>query len=132
MGNRAVITFSTKANAPAIYLHWNGGEASVIGFLTACQKLNIKLDAAHTEKQVMDAIASVIAVFFGVDIGHTVYREEYANTDKDNYDNGVYIINPDLTIKGRRYKPAGSTEINREKTEDIISSILSKAPIFNN
>ena len=36
MGNRAVISFSTSPAAPSIYLHWNGGRASVEGFLAGC------------------------------------------------------------------------------------------------
>jgi len=42
MGNRAVITFATYTNAPAIYLHWNGGRASVEGFLSAARQLGLR------------------------------------------------------------------------------------------
>ena len=41
MGNRALITLSTQRAAPAIYLHWNGGRASVLGFLKAARQLGI-------------------------------------------------------------------------------------------
>jgi hypothetical protein len=44
MGNRALLTFSTEPTAPAIYLHWNGGRASVLGFLKAARQLGITAD----------------------------------------------------------------------------------------
>ena len=33
MGNRAVLEFKDQSNQPNIYLHWNGGRASVEAFL---------------------------------------------------------------------------------------------------
>ncbi len=32
MGNRAVLQFGQSRNSLGIYLHWNGGKASVQGF----------------------------------------------------------------------------------------------------
>ena len=50
MGNRAIIAlvdsdFDTgDLDAPAIYLHWNGGRASVQAFLNVAKKLEIRAE----------------------------------------------------------------------------------------
>lgn len=132
MGNRAVITFATSKSAPCIYLHWNGGRASVEGFLRAARHLNlhVPLHGAgdptrfDTQAQVLDAIAQVLARdFFKVKVGETVYRETYGSTDADNWDNGVYVIDADLEIVGRKFQ-RNPEEVNDEKTLAIYSEII--------
>ena len=120
MGNRAVITFKTNPAAPCIYLHWNGGRASVEGFLRAAKALGISGD--HRER--MDALAEVLArAFFKNPVGMNVYREEYGNADTDNWDNGVYVIDDDWEIVDRLFKRRGE-EIDRKKTREIAESII--------
>lgn len=120
MGNRAVITFKTHPTAPCIYLHWNGGRASVEGFLRAAKALGIEGD--HRER--MDALADVLArAFFKNPVGMNVYREEYGNADTDNWDNGVYVIDDDWEIVDRLFKRRGE-EIDRKKTREIAGSII--------
>ena len=129
MGNRAVITFGQDYNSPCIYLHWNGGRASIEGFLQAARGLGIRLNG--NQRQTMDALASIIArPFFGNDVGLSVYREEYCRADRDNGDNGVYLLNGDMTIGGRLFARNGE-EVNHEKTHAIYEQITSRAPIFN-
>jgi len=129
MGNRAVLTFSTAANAPCIYLHWNGGMASVEGFLSAARTLGLR--RMQSQAETMDQLATMIARhFFGVDVGMTVYRERYGQSDANNYDNGVYKLAPDLTISGRIYK-LRMDEIDPVKAREIHDYITAKAPIFN-
>jgi len=53
MGNRAVITQSTADSAPAIYLHWNGGRASIDGFLQAARVAGLYGD----DPLIMDKLA---------------------------------------------------------------------------
>ena len=132
MGNRAVITFSTANNAPAIYLHWNGGRASVEGFLTAARQLGLRhAPTAQAQSEALDQLAEMLARFyFRCNVGMTVYRLHYAGSDRDNGDNGTYLIGRDLTIIDRLFKPRAE-EINREKTAAIIEQITAAAPIFN-
>ena len=132
MGNCAVITFSTANNAPAIYLHWNGGRASIEGFLTAARQLGLRhAPTAQAQTEALDQLAEMLARFyFRCNVGMTVYRLHYAGSDRDNGDNGTYLIGRDLTIIDRLFKPRAE-EINREKTAAIIEQITAAAPIFN-
>ena len=41
MGNRAVITTKPELTEVGMYLHWNGGRASVEAFLAYCKTLSI-------------------------------------------------------------------------------------------
>jgi len=111
MGNRAVIVFSRPAKAtPAIYLHWNGGLASVLGFTAAAKQLGIHnlTDFGEMIKRWMSS----------------VYLEPYGKTDADNGDNGVYIIDPDsLDIVGRQFA-CEEEEVNPEKTAKIAELVL--------
>ena len=111
MGNRAVIVFrQPSASTPAIYLHWNGGLASVLGFLAAARELDI-----HTLVDFEGLIKRWMS---------SVYLETYGKADTDNGDNGVYIINPaSLTIAGRLFAP-NEEEVNPEKTEEITKLVL--------
>ena len=131
MGNRAVITFGQKYNSPCIYLHWNGGRASVEGFLRAARHLGIRLSSDKTEAQIMDAIAEAIAgPFFGNDIGLTIYRQQFGRSDQDNWDNGTYLLNADLTIGGRLFA-RHDEEVSAEKTQAIYEQIMARAPVYN-
>ncbi len=138
MGNRAVITFSTDPSAPCIYLHWNGGRASVEGFLRAAHSLGITLDSRRVDSlaaqaETMDALAEFIARdFFNCSVGRTVYREYYGQADKNNGNNGVYRIDRELNIVGRSHMKNKSSddfirhveEHNPEKTEAIYGSLI--------
>jgi hypothetical protein len=124
MGNRAVITESKADNAPAIYLHWNGGRASVEAFLTAARQTGQYSGRTMAER--MDKFATLLARhFFECEIGQTVYRMPYGQTDRDNWDNGVYVISDRGEIIGREFFE-GTEEINAEKTESIRSDIVAK------
>lgn len=135
MGNRAVITFSTASSAPCIYLHWNGGRASVEAFLLAARHLNLHapvsgMSSGHDyrdQARVLDSIAQLLADhFFQKPVGECVYRETYGSTDTDNWDNGVYIIDDALDIVGRKYN-RHDEELDDEKTQAIYALIISHA-----
>lgn len=132
MGNRAVITFSTANNAPSIYLHWNGGRASVEGFLTAARQLGLRhAPTAQAQADALDNIAEMLArYFFRCNVGMNVYRLHFAGADRDNGDNGTYVLDQDLQIFARLHHKRGE-EINREKTAAIVEQITATAPIFN-
>lgn len=97
MGNRAVITMSTAPRAKCIYLHWNGGRDSVKAFLHAAKLLQIP--------RTIEALAQMIADHhFKVELNSRhVYLDTYAYADKNNYDNGVYVIDTDWNITKRRH-----------------------------
>lgn len=111
MGNRAVIVFSRPTKStPAIYLHWNGGLASVLGFTAAAKQLGIHnlTDFAAMIKRWMSS----------------VYLEPYGETDTDNGDNGVYVLDPDsLDIVGRQFACA-EEEVNPQKTAEVARLVL--------
>lgn len=132
MGNRAVITFSENKASPCIYLHWNGGRASVEAFIKAAKHLGLQSCYRNTtEHQVMDLLAEMIAThFFGSKIGMNVYRERYGSADTDNWDNGVYVLDSNLNIRKRLFKRSGE-EVDSEKTFAIFENIVSRAPAFN-
>ncbi len=133
MGNRAVLSFSTANNAPSIYLHWNGGRASVEGFIAAAKGLGLNNAGTTREQQskFLDNFADMIAKhFFRCNVGMTVYRETYGQSDYDNGDNGVYVLSPELRITRRLYR--GTYEENDvKKTNEIAEHIIQRAPAFN-
>ena len=120
MGNRALITLSTQRAAPAIYLHWNGGRASVLGFLKAARQLEITAD---NDEELMQQLGRMIARrFFGVELDALhVYSCAYG--EGMSSDNGVYLINHDLEIVDRLQAPPVD-EINPEKTRLIRDAVL--------
>lgn len=104
MGNRAVITTSKSLNTAdstdlGIYLHWNGGRASVEGFLTYCKIHGFR--APDSDNYGWARLAQVIANFFGGD-GLSVGLDKCCKLDCDNGDNGVYVIKG-WDIVDRRY-----------------------------
>jgi len=134
MGNRAVITAGTTPASPCIYLHWNGGYASVLAFLKAAKDLGIRRMPWNNAGQAraFDAIAAVVAgPFFGCDVGRTVYRETYGETDTNNHDNGVYVIDERLNICDRLFTRLGREEVDPAKTSAVYEQIMARAPVFN-
>jgi len=133
MGNRAVITFDTQNHRPCMYLHWNGGMASVKGFLEAARRLGLRCKGYTVADQTlaMDQLAELLARhYFGCDVGMTIYRQTYGRSDADNGDNGTYVIGcDDLAILYRMHN-ANSEELNQAKTDAIIEHILARAPAF--
>lgn len=115
MGNRAVVTFSKNPKSQCVYLHWNGGRASVEGFLGAVRELGLP--------RTVQSLHAVAFAFFNNELptgegGPTAYIETYGQADTDNWDNGVYLINGDLDIIGREFV-RGAEEVDQEKTEEV-------------
>lgn len=132
MGNRAVITFSQHKTSPCIYLHWNGGRASVEAFIKSAKHLGLHVcKNEYDEHKVLDLLAEMIAThFFESKVGMNVYREQYGRADKDNGDNGVYVLDSKLNIC-KRIHATVYEEISTEKTQAIFENIISRAPAFN-
>lgn len=124
MGNRAVITFGTAAKSPSLYLHWNGGRASVAGFLSAARTLGIEYTTAA---KTIEELAHLVGwYFFRCEVGKVhVYLQPYGRADKDNGDNGVYVLDRDLCID-RRLFMEGAEEIDAAKTMGIQKLIVGR------
>ncbi len=90
MGNRAVITFHQKPTLASIgvYLHWNGGEESVLAFAEALEHFHVR-DGADESYQLARFI-QIIGNYFGGTLSLGV--DLLANLDCDNGDNGVFSI----------------------------------------
>jgi hypothetical protein len=123
MGNRAVITTAPFDNsAIGIYVHWNGGRASVEGFLLACKELGYRSPGAD-RGYAMARLVGAVGVLFGgsLSLGLGTCKE----LDCDNGDNGVYLIGGDWEIVGREHHRGGEEE-NPEKTRQIADQIKLK------
>lgn len=131
MGNRAVIAASSNPKAPSIYLHWNGGTASVEGFFQAARLLGMRWLGDDIGAD-FDRLAELIARhFFNGHVGFTVYRQELGKADTSNHDNGTYVIDRGFRVIHRYGAGCQNVEVDPEKTADIIEHILQRAPIFN-
>lgn len=127
MGNRAVLTFSRARSAPTVYLHWNGGRASIEGFLTAARALQI---SGESDIERMDNLAAMIARGLHAVVNlNTVYRAIYSRADIDNGDNGVYLLSRDWRIVGREYMTC-TEECNIEKTRAIAAECIAKNTVY--
>lgn len=126
MGNRAVVTIGTAKNSPCVYLHWNGGLASVRGFLKACKSLG----KAKNNQEAILRLFNVAYAFMnnGQQVKHapSVYLKTYGRADTDNGDNGLYLIDKGFNLIGRDYLPYDGykEEIDEWKTADIYSKAL--------
>ena len=129
MGNRAVLQFGKNPNnSLGIYLHWNGGRASVQGFLNAVNQIPEYRGQSKDYKTAR--IIQLIGLFFSG--GYSVGVDIANNLDRDNWDNGTYIIdedkeNKELAIIDRLFiKSYFKEEINQEKTDQICEFLKDK------
>lgn len=128
MGNRAVIAFETGASQPCIYLHWNGGRASIEAFLKFAQETGIgKLPL----ESAVEMLARSIGLWMEVEVNKsTVYIEPYSRADKNNHDNGVYLVDRErMEITGRAHVPQRDhgvycEELDSKKTNSIYTEML--------
>ena len=132
MGNRAVIAFTggpgsgrgeVHNNTPCVYLHWNGGRASVEGFLEAARTLGYH-NPHSTETERRDGFARLVQAWFG---SGSVYIGPYFQQDTDNWDNGTYVVDGRLQIVERRFTRDKPEEVDAEKTQKIREQCLAKA-----
>ena len=101
MGNRAVITASTKrTGAVGIYLHWNGGVESVLAFCHAARDRGFR-DPASDDSYAMARLCGLIHEFFGVHESTSLGIGCIEHLDTDNYDNGTYVIGKGWEIVDR-------------------------------
>jgi hypothetical protein len=124
MGNRAVITTAPfDENNVGIYVHWNGGQESIEGFLRAAKKLGYRCPTDDCYG--MARLTQAIGIFFGgeLSIGVDVVK----NLDCDNGDNGTWLIGPGWTLAGRvKGKLRKLSEADKDKAAEICDTIVGK------
>ena len=120
MGNRAVLLFD-QVPGMGVYLHWNGGRASIQGFLNATrEQVNLSLDSQINIARLLENIG----LFFPGSLSFYIGTPD--SLDQDNYDNGVYKIDArKLEIIGRKYNK-GPEEIDADKTAGIAREIKAR------
>jgi hypothetical protein len=126
MGNRAVISLGKNYDDSniGIYLHWNGGKASVEGFLHATRV--ILSGRLGCESYGTARLIETICSFFenGPD---SIGVNQCKLLDTDNYDNGTYTVDPaTMKITGRLFDGSENTETNREKSLTIAHQLIAK------
>lgn len=119
MGNRAVMTFGKGNSKIGIYLHWNGGIESVEAFLKAGRTLKLR---ANDESYCVARMCQIIGNYMGdsvlsLGVGHP------DTMDRNNGNNGEYLIGDDLTIVGRKYAPKGE-KIDQAKSDEIYKEVM--------
>ncbi len=124
MGNRAVITIAPySVSNVGIYVHWNGGRASIEGFLKAARELGYR-DPSLDDGYSLARLTQIIGTFFGgaSSLGIGVVRD----LDVNNGDNGTYVIGEGWEIVERVYADAQHDEIDAGKTDRIAAEIVAK------
>lgn len=131
MGNRAVITTAPySGNNVGIYLHWNGGRASVEAFLQAAKELGY-ISPDRDRSYGLAGLAGLIWAYLGTD-GLSAGIGLCKHLDTDNGDNGTYLIGKDWEIVGRKFFEGGQEEINPKKTAQIKADLLEKVAAAEN
>lgn len=131
MGNRAVIVAFDKADAPSIYLHWNGGVESVLGFLAAAKELGFG-DPVRDEAYGMGYLQALTALYFGDGLSTGIGPLDH--NDADNGGNGLYILGEGFTIAKRKFvydreaaitsRELLPTDADRAKADGIASLLV--------
>ena len=128
MGNRAVITTAPFAKKNVgIYVHWNGGRASVEAFLEAAKQLGYR-DPTSDRSYALAGLAGLIWSYLGTD-GLSVGIDTCENLDCENGDNGTYLVGKDWQIVGRKFTSTWqeAEEVNADKTAAVVECLLVKA-----
>ena len=125
MGNRAVVTFAPKSevekyydeekgginvkgftkehpNLVGVYLHWNGGNDSVVPFCKACKKIGFRCPTEDFSYGVARFV-QLVANFFGGCNSTSIGVDIIDHLDCDNWDNGIFIIGEDWEVVGREF-----------------------------
>ena len=105
MGNRAVIKI--EGESTGIYLHWNGGVESVLGFLKAAKDLGVR-DPKGDPSYCLARLTQIIGNFFGGTLSIGIGQADRL----DDSDNGIYTIGCDFKIIHRtsKYSTAKSAD----------------------
>ncbi len=116
MGNRATITAAPfdRSNV-AIYVHWNGGRASIEAFCKAAKELGYR-DPASDPAYGLARLTGLIATYFGLDGETSLGLGTVDQLIETGDDNGCWVIGEGWRIVERR-TTAGSVMGTRAKLE---------------
>ena len=120
MGNRAVIT--TEEKRIGVYMHWNGGRDSVEPILAYCKAKGYR--SPENDHYGWARLCQVIGNFFGGDL--SVGIDRYECCDRNNFDNGVYVIKDWRIVKRIFFK--GRTEQNEYDFREFMSGVNDSMP----
>lgn len=124
MGNRAVITIAPFSSSNVgIYVHWNGGRASIEGFLKACRDLQYR-DPSLDDSYAMARLTQAIGTFFGG--SESLGIGVVSKLDADNGDNGTYVIGEGWEIVERLHADTQYDEVDPAKTDAIAATIVER------
>lgn len=145
MGNRAVITFAPKSkvepyykkdgslvvggfvkdnpNLVGVYVHWNGGNDSIIPFCRACKEIGFRCPTYDFSYGVARFV-QLVANFFGGCNDCSVGVNTLDRLDTDNYDNGVYIIGEDWEIVGREFGGYADSKLDEKDVEAFVKYLV--------
>lgn len=125
MGNRAVIT--TPNNKVGIYVHWNGGIESVLGFTHAAKALGVR-SPSYDPSYFLARLTQIIGNFFGgtTSVGIGLVSE------MDSSDNGVWVVHDFDSIKqGKKYYCFASLGSEaQDKAAAVRDDSIAKSVVF--
>lgn len=102
MGNRATITTAPfdRKNA-AIYVHWNGGRASIEAFCKAAKELGYRSPGSDPS-YAMARLTGLICTYSGLESDTSVGVGTVGDLIEAGDDNGCWVLGGDWEIKERR------------------------------
>lgn len=118
MGNRAVIT--TPEKEVGLYLHWNGGPASVCAFLTYAKAYGVR-DPHGDRAYFFARLCQITGNFLGGTLSCGI--DVYEHCDTDNGDNGTYIVGAGLDVIKRLYDIGASESRKESYMRDFLKEI---------
>ena len=119
MGNRCVIT--TEQKRIGVYMHWNGGRDSVEPILAYCKAKGYR--CPEDDEYGWARLCQVIGNFMGGNL--SVGIDRYEELDRDNGDNGVYVIKGWRIVKRIFFKGEEQHEYN---FREFMSAVNEKMP----
>lgn len=124
MGNRAVIRFQGDTGSTDVYLHWNGGRASVEGFLAAGRELRALPagDSSYAAARFIQIVGNFFGGTLSVGVGYCI---------GDPGDNGIYLVRGGRIVGRQSDQRLPPEEVDPEKTAGILFECLRiNRPIF--
>ena len=111
------------ANLVGVYVHWNGGNDSIVPFCRACKEIGFRCptyDFAYGVARFVQLVAN----FFGGCSDCSVGVDTLNRLDTNNFDNGVYIIGEDWEIVGREFGGDADFKLDEKDVEEFIKYLV--------
>lgn len=102
MGNRATITTApfNRKNV-CIYVHWNGGLASIEAFCKAAKELGYRSPGINPD-YALARLTGLICTYFGLDDSTSVGMGTVSDLLEAGHDNGCFVLGGSWEILERR------------------------------